>query len=138
LIRLEIDSTEDTPAILLDAEKGVFKIKGISMPEDAQLFYKPVMEWITQYCTKPNPKTKFVFELEYFNTASSQRILEILKAIERIHNHTTQASFSWLCQPDDEDMKEAGELFAKLVTIPFNLITSQTATKHSAGKLWKL
>jgi len=133
---LKIDPTEDTPAILLDADKGVFKIIGISMPEDAHLFYQPMTEWISQYCTKPNPKTNFVFELEYFNSASSQSILNIIRIVEEIHNHKTQAAISWLYYPDNKDMKEAGKLFAELVTIPFKLII-QTQGNQTQGKLFK-
>jgi len=135
---LKIYPTEDTPAILLDANKGVFKITGRSMPEDVSAFYRPVVEWITQYCLTPHPKTNIVFELEYFNTASSQSILNILQIVEGIHNHKTKATFSWLCHPDNDDMKEAGELFAKLVTIPLKLITTPSAVKKSSKKLWKL
>jgi len=128
---LKIDPTEDTPAILLDADKGVFKIKGRSLPEDAQLFYQPVVDWITQYCTKPNPNTDFVFELEYYNSASAKKFLNIFEPVEKIHDHKTQATISWVCHPNNEDMKKDGELFAKIVTIPLKIITSPSTIKKT-------
>ena len=116
---LRVTGTEDTPAIMLDKENGVFEISGRSLPEDATVFYKPVLQWLKLYVGSPNPVTDFAFKFEYFNTGSSKLILDILSELEKVRN----AQVSWYFNEDDEDMEEAGEDFSQLVKVPFDFKT---------------
>lgn len=116
---IHLEGTEDTPKIILDKANGIFEISGRSLPEDSAEFYKPILEWLAAYSADPNPETNFVFKLEYFNTASSKLILDVLSALEDISN----ISVSWYFHEDDEDMEEAGEEFSELVEIPFEFKT---------------
>jgi hypothetical protein len=114
---LNIEGTEDTPKIILDKSNGIFEISGRSLPEDCAEFYKPILDWINRYASQANPSTEFVFNLEYFNTASSKLILDLLTALSEIGG----TSINWHYQEDDEDMKEAGEEYMDLVEVPFIL-----------------
>jgi hypothetical protein len=115
---LNLEGTEDTPRIVLDKKDGIMEISGRSLPEDSTEFYKPVLDWIERYAASPNPSTVFVFKLEYFNTASSKLILDVLYALEDISNIRVQ----WYFHEDDEDMEEAGQEFSELVEIPFEFL----------------
>jgi hypothetical protein len=114
---LNIEGAEDTPKIILDKSNGIFEISGRSLPEDCAEFYKPVLEWIKQYAKSPNASTDFIFNLEYFNTASSKLILDILTALDEVAG----ATIHWHYQEDDEDMMEAGEEYRDLIEVPFEL-----------------
>ncbi|MGB3181203.1 MAG: DUF1987 domain-containing protein [Cyclobacteriaceae bacterium] len=116
---INLEGTEDTPKILLDKGNGIFEISGRSLPEDSTEFYSPVLDWIERYSEDPNPSTNFVFKLEYFNTASSKLILDVLSALEDIDGIT----IDWYFHEDDEDMEEAGEEFSELVEVPFEFKT---------------
>ena len=116
---LLLEGTEDTPKIILDKGNGIFEISGRSLPEDSAEFYKPVLEWIDEYGQDPNGSTEFVFKLEYFNTASSKLILDILSSLEDIDG----TKIMWYFHEDDEDMEEAGEEFSELVEVPFEFRT---------------
>ncbi len=116
---LNLEGTEDTPKIILDQTNGIFEISGRSLPEDTAEFYKPVLEWLDAYAGSPKPKTTFTFKLEYFNTASSKLILDILSKLESISGTTV----SWYFHEDDEDMEEAGTEFSELVEVPFEFKT---------------
>lgn len=116
---LNLEGTEDTPKIILDKKNGIFEISGRSLPEDSAEFYRPVLEWIAKYSAEPNPATEFVFKLEYFNTASSKLILDVLSALEDIKG----MKINWYFHEDDEDMEEAGQEFSELVEIPFEFRT---------------
>jgi hypothetical protein len=116
---LKLEGTEDTPRIILDKGNGIFEISGRSLPEDSAEFYRPVLEWIQQYAASPNAGTDFVFKLEYFNTASSKLILDVLSALEDIPG----MRILWYFHEDDEDMEEAGEEFSELVELPFEFKT---------------
>ena len=116
---LNLEGTEDTPKIILDKKNGIFEISGRSLPEDSAEFYRPVLEWIEQYGEQPNTSTDFAFKLEYFNTASSKLILDVLSALEDIKG----MKILWYFHEDDEDMEEAGQEFSELVEIPFEFKT---------------
>lgn len=115
---LNIEGAEDTPKIILDATNKIFEISGRSLPEDSAEFYKPVLGWIKEYTSAGNAMN-FVFKLEYFNTASSKLILDVLSALEEISGTTIQ----WYYHEDDEDMEEAGREFSELVDMPFEFST---------------
>ncbi|MCS6823694.1 MAG: DUF1987 domain-containing protein [Cytophagaceae bacterium] len=116
---LQLEGTEDTPRIFLDKSKNIFEISGRSLPEDAAEFYKPIIQWLSDYAKDPNPSTELIIKLEYFNTASSKLILDVLSKLEEIKN----SKVIWYYYEEDEDMKEAGEEFSELVDVPFEYKT---------------
>jgi len=116
---IKIKGTDDTPNVILDAQNNIIEFSGRSLPEDVATFYAPIIEWIAQYAKSPNSKTNVVFKLEYFNTASSKMILDILLKFEEIHKDGHDVIVSWYYQEDDEDMEEACDEYADIVEIPF-------------------
>lgn len=115
---INITGTEDTPAVVLDKDKGEFLIQGRSLPEDVTLFYGPVLDWIEKYGEEPNDKTDMVFKLEYFNTASSKVLLDVLLKFEEL-KEKTDVKIKWCYREDEEDIKEAGEEYEDIVEVPF-------------------
>lgn len=118
-----IEGTEDTPEVVLDKGNNIFKFSGKSLPEDVKEFYAPIIEWLDDYANKPNEITKVVFKMDYFNSASSKRIVDILTKFEEIKSKGFPVSVDWYYQDDDEDMQDAGEAFASIVDVPFNMIS---------------
>lgn len=112
---LHLEGTEDTPRVVLDGRNGLMEISGRSLPEDSTAFYRPVLDWIEGYAKAPNASTTCIFKLEYFNTASSKVILDVLYALEDIPG----VKVKWYFHDEDEDMEEAGQEFSELVEIPF-------------------
>ncbi|WP_317897998.1 DUF1987 domain-containing protein [Aurantibacillus circumpalustris] len=120
---LNITATEDTPEITFNGETNEFIISGRSLPEDVTTFYKPVFEWLEAFSEETTPTTSFKFKLEYFNTASSKIILDILMKLEdMMESKNSQINIEWYYFESDDDMLEAGEEYKELVEIPFNLI----------------
>jgi hypothetical protein len=116
---IQLEGTEDTPKVMLDKATGIFEISGRSLPEDAAEFYQPILNWLTEYAGHINPSTGFVIKLEYFNTASSKLILDVLSKLEDIKG----SKVIWYYYEDDEDMQEAGVEFSELVDVPFEFKT---------------
>jgi hypothetical protein len=114
---IEIKSTEDTPQVILNTTANKFELSGRSLPEDAAEFYQPILNWLDQYAKSPNGETIFEIKLEYFNTASSKLILDVLTKLEDIENSVIH----WYYYEDDEDMEEAGEEFSELIDVEFVL-----------------
>jgi len=119
---ISITGAQDTPAVLLDRENGKFEISGKSFPADVGQFYKPILDWLEEYAQNPIPKTVFVMKMDYFNTASSKVILDILYKLEDIAGDGHNVEIKWYYPDDDEDMKETGEEYDEIVDVPFELI----------------
>jgi len=120
---VNIVGTEDTPGVILDYESGEFVISGRSLPEDVASFYKPILEWLDEFSRNPRDGAKFLFKLEYFNTASSKILLDVFLKLEEISEDTGKSFvIEWHHQTSDPDMLAAGEEYAELVAIPFEYI----------------
>ena len=120
---INIAGTDDTPNVILDKDNAKFEISGRSLPEDVNMFYEPILEWIDAYAEAPVEKTEFHFKLEYFNTASSKVILDILLKFEEIVESGNDVVIKWHYHEEEEDMLEAGEEYADIVEIPFDYIS---------------
>ena len=122
--KLELKETLTTPYVLLDAELGVFRFEGRSIPENVIDFYQPLITWIERYAKEPKAQTEVHFKLEYFNTSSSKRIFDIMKRVETIPSTTGKAvAISWYYEEDDEDIYFAGNDYKALITkVEFNLV----------------
>ena len=122
---LSIDISPETPRIILDKENNIMEIAGNSIPEDAQAFYDPILEWIDKYITSPNPKTHFVFKLEYFNTASSKLILDILFRLKTLNDAGNDVTISWYHEEDDMDMLLAAKTYVEITDLKFEFVQTE-------------
>ncbi len=120
---IKIKGSDDIPKVILDKTEGIFEISGRSLPEDVVAFYDPILEWLDEYAEEPNEKTIFDFKLEYFNTASSKLILDILLKLEDMTDEGHDVLVRWHFPDDDEDMEEAGEEYADIVEVPFEQVS---------------
>jgi len=118
---IKIKPTDDTPHVILDSEKDVFEISGRSLPEDVNDFFDPILSWLEKYKSAPNSPTNFVFKMQYFNTASSKLILDVMLKLEELMEQGNEVKIHWYFEDGDEDMEEAGEEFSEIVEIPFEM-----------------
>lgn len=115
------EPTIDTPKVVLDAESGVFEISQMSLPEDAVDFYAPIINWLMEYSENPQKETVFNMKLEYFNTASSKQLIQILLLLGNLKGKT-DIKVNWYYKEIDEDMQALGEEYSQIINLPFNLI----------------
>lgn len=121
--RLIIEGTEDTPGIDFNPDDKTLHISGRSLPEDVTDFYQPVLDWLDVLETEGDGEYLFNCSLEYFNTASSKLILDILMKLEDIHlDGACTIKVLWTFDPVDIDMQEAAEEYSELVEVPFEIV----------------
>jgi hypothetical protein len=118
---ISLPETEDTPKIVFDKENNVFEIIGRSMPENAPQFYDPLHNWLGSYANNPNPITEVHFKLDYFNSASSLQIKELISQLEKIPDADKKVKVVWFYTEFDEIMHEKGEDLRNIVRVPFEL-----------------
>lgn len=125
--QLLVESTPHTPYISFDPLAGVMEIKGRSIPEQADDFWLPVLNWFETYIQMPAERTIFKIDLEYFNISSSKRILFLLYKLNNLAKSPGVVKVEWYYREDDEDMYEVGNDYAYMVKVPFEFIMYKEA-----------
>jgi hypothetical protein len=118
--KLFIEEQEDSPSILFDKTIGFIEIKGKSLPEDAIVFYSKLEEQVRQYAENPLQKTTVNFKLEYLNSSSAKKILEIITLLEPLPKKGYVVNLNWIYKDEDEDMFEEGQEFARMTDLHVN------------------
>ena len=115
--------TKNTPKVILDP-KGIIKLTGRLIPENAENFFNPIEEWINDYFKNPADITCVEIRLEYINSTCTKYLLDIIHKITHIHlqKNTKKFLINWYYKDDDEDMLEQGTFFSSFLDIPFNFI----------------
>ena len=120
---LKIEPTEDTPLIDFNTETGVFKISGRALPEDALEFFRPVEEWLNTYVEDPKEATTVEMRVDYFNSASTRYIFNILMTFEDLVDAGKEAKIIWYYKADDDMIESKGEELASILELPFEMKT---------------
>ncbi|MFK7785487.1 MAG: DUF1987 domain-containing protein [Crocinitomicaceae bacterium] len=119
--KLHIEGSAKTPSVSFDGQAGILEMRGRSIPENSIEFFQPLMDWIDGYGSSPTESTQVDMKLEYFNTSSSKCILDLFKRLEKINNGNSSVLINWFYETDDEDMQEAGEDYAAIVDLKFEI-----------------
>ncbi len=120
-MQLYIEPTPATPEVLFDLELEKFSINGRSMPEDAESFYLPIINWLKENVEHLDIKANLDVKLEYYNTGSFIRLMEIFNTLEVLNERNNEFSVRWLVEKDDLDNINDGESFKDVVKIPFKI-----------------
>lgn len=107
---LNLEPTTSTPAVRFTTD-GRLLIEGRSLPEDVTRFYEPLITWVKQLNIEV---VRMDLNLEYLNSASSKKVLDILRAIDR-NSIIKVFIVNWHYEADDEDALESGQIFEDLL-----------------------
>ena len=118
---LIIEQTAQTPRVYLDPDKQIFEISNISLPEDADEFYAPVIKWLENYLEQSNEQMNFHFKLDYYNTASARYISTIIRILDNI-SQKQKIKIFWYYREIDEDMQLMGEEYEENTQLEFELV----------------
>ena len=118
-----ISPTKNTSEVILDP-KGIIKLTGRLIPENAQNFFNPIEDWLNEYFKNPADITTVEIRLEYINSAGTMYLLDIIHKITYIHlqKNTNKFIINWHYKDEDEDMLETGRFFSSDLNVPFNYI----------------
>jgi hypothetical protein len=113
--------TSDKPQVILDSYNNIFEIKGKSYPENVNLFFNPILDWLEKYAKNPNEESIFIVNLDYCNSSSYKKIVEMILIFEKIYKQGRTAKIIWYHKEDDESIKERGEDIKMVLDIPFEI-----------------
>ncbi len=107
--------TKTTPYVHLDLASNTYVIAGRSIPIDAEFFYLPVLNWIDGLSENPPREIQFCFRFDFFNIATSKRILFILYKLVELQSRGVIVNVRWMYEKFDEDMLEIGQDYACMI-----------------------
>ena len=81
------------------------------MPENVSGFYDPLINWARELRSET---TRLDINIEYANSSSSKKLLEILKVLDA-NNAIKEFLVNWHYEFDDEDSLESGQLYEELM-----------------------
>jgi hypothetical protein len=118
-----ISASSSTPEVLLDPE-GKIRFSGRLISENAEDFFHPIEEWISEYFVDPAEITSIEICLEYINSTGTKYLLDIIHKITLVHLGKNSEKFivNWYYNDDDEDILDKGKIFSSSLDVPFNFI----------------
>ena len=117
---LQIAGGTSTPEVKFNLSENYYEISGRSMPENSLKFYTEIQQWLKDNLVKINEEIQFLVKLEYYNTGTYVRLMEIFNFLSELHNEGKKVKVVWFYDRDDEDHLEDGKAFAEVVTVPFH------------------
>ncbi len=106
--KIEIKKTLHQPHVVLNPDNGTMLFEGKSIVPNASEFFEPILTWIEDF-SAIGDKLVVDFKLEYFNTASSKMILQMMLTLKNVNEKGTKVEFNWHHYDDDEDMIDIAE-----------------------------
>ena len=110
--------TKSTPYVHLDNREGTYLLSGRSIPIDAEQFFYPILNWIDLLLEEPVSVIDFRFRLDFFNIASSKRILFILYKLADLQKKGVKVNIRWMYERFDDDMLEIGQDYSVMIDGP--------------------
>lgn len=123
--KLILESTLNSPRVVLDPEAGLFEFSGESRPENVRNFYLPILEWLEQFGSEVSGGCTFEFNFEYFNSTSAKYVLDIFKVLQSIREAGHEIHVKWHYEEDDEDMYEVGMEMSRMSGLPFEYVKEE-------------
>lgn len=118
---IRIERTKNTPEVFYDRANNILKINGASYPEDATTVYFPILEWLNELDDNI-PSFTCEFNFSFLSSSSHKMVYEILMKLEDFHAEGVDVHVSWYYEESDEDIMDAGEDFARILTVPIKMV----------------
>jgi hypothetical protein len=107
---LYIEGSDSLPTVEFNIN-GLIKLTGRALPENAYSFFNPLIKWVQDFV---HEELNIEINLEYFNTAVSKQLHDLLKTIEDNPNYK-KINLKWFYEDGDDEILEAGEIYEELL-----------------------
>jgi uncharacterized Fe-S radical SAM superfamily protein PflX len=105
---LHITPSKNSPLVEF-FQNGKLVISGSVFPENAKEFFDPLIEWIVNH---QSPNVDLDLIIEYINTSSAKKLLELLQKLER-NSQIGKRTVNWFYQKWDTDSLETGQILSE-------------------------
>lgn len=104
--RIIYEPTSHSPLVDFNPD-GKLLMEGRSIPEDINKLFIPLIDFVKKLKVE---KATIDLNLEYFNTATSKKLLELLKHLDA-NNNIGEVLINWHFEEGDEDSVEMAEIY---------------------------
>jgi len=118
--KLSIEATKRSPWVIL--EPGKIFVMGRSIIENPSHFYRPGLDWISEFIKEWQGNTRIDLGFEYINTGSIKWLYIFLKRLSAAQAVAENTEVTWYYERGDEDMRELGTILRSLVECPFTFV----------------
>lgn len=126
--KFDIKESIKVPRILIDFERGVVNFIGRSTLEKPEEFYPKIIDVIDLYINTPQPITKILIDIEYYNSKSAEYLFLILKKLDVLSKENrSEVKVFWHYDPDDYGIisdinKIKNDLYCDVYAIEYELV----------------
>jgi hypothetical protein len=118
---LNIEKTFETAGVFADPTAALVRVEGSSFPENAFIYFAPLVDWIEQYFAQGATELSAEFRMTYFNTASSKALRNLVKLLDGFYAAEKRVRVTWYYDPDDEDMQDVGKSYSLAFDVPISV-----------------
>jgi hypothetical protein len=104
--KLIIEASTHSPSVEFYPD-GTLKLEGRSFPEDSAAFYDQLITYVSELEVLT---VNFLVNLEYINTASCKKLLELFRQLDSNEN-IFNVVVNWHYEEGDDDSLETAEIF---------------------------
>lgn len=126
MLNKNIQATSKTPEVNLDPS-GNIVIIGKSIPENPEIFYSQISDWIIEYNLNPAKITKVDILFDVINADSCPYIIQILSNLVK-KSKPPELIINWHYDIDDPFMLETGKNIASALNVQINFILKKKMT----------
>jgi hypothetical protein len=118
---MKIEATEETPEFLINESESKISLKGRAFPENAISFFDPIFKSTYSFIEKSNSVVRFEIDLEYFNSASTKQLINLISSLETFHQNGKNILIVWKYDKGDDLIKAKGQEFSTFFDLPFKV-----------------
>ncbi len=122
---LILPPTRSTPGVWFEPATGRFELTGNSIPENANEFYQPVIEWLANNLADMKGELVMDFHLSYFNSTSLKAIYQLLKQIKAACTMGSTIRVRWYAEDDDELLIETVAMLSDMLDLPMEILPAE-------------
>jgi hypothetical protein len=120
----QIEGSNNSPAVIIDGNKGIVDISGSSDFEFAKYFYQNLSRWIHAFNLGSN-KTRIInIRLTDINESSARWLQYTLKQLENSSQDSVTPVINWYYKRNNSLIMTLGEKCRMHLRLPFNIIAA--------------
>ena len=112
----------DCPEINFDKNSKIFRIFGNSYPENCEMIYEPIKDFIKNYNINENKILKLEFQFNLINSTSIVYIAQIIMKVAELAQKGLQVTIKWFYDINDEELLDLGNKLSSISNLPFEYV----------------
>lgn len=107
--------------MVLDRQESVLKLEGRSYPEEGMDFFDPIIIRFRTLQDTDNPIRVVHIRLEYYNSATSKALAELLNSLVKAKTQGHDVKVIWEYEEEDDGIQEDVDMFIETFDLPFDI-----------------